>query len=107
MKSKRQILVLLSILLAFACLLPAHADNSSQEGDFFFIVFGDSRLPGFVPYRVTQQEQIQSFINETLIYAYGTASGFNTDMAFDPDTGELKRIRIRAPNRCRVDGYLL
>lgn len=97
MKSKRQILVSLSIFLVFACLLPVHADNGSQERDFSFIVFGDSRLPGFVPYRATEQEQIQSLIKEILIYAYGTSSGFKTDMVFDPDTGELNRIKIQPP----------
>lgn len=82
--------VLLSLLSVSLLLIYQHsAFAEEQEGSFSFVVFGDNRLPGYLPYKSGQTDEIEKYFEQIKRYAYGPDLAVEKIMSFDPDTGEL------------------
>ena len=68
--------------------------RAEEFGDFSFIVFGDSRLPGYFPYKDSQLSDIELCFEETRNYAFGPDVAFEREYSFDPESGELDWFKI-------------
>ncbi|MCL5773053.1 MAG: metallophosphoesterase [Firmicutes bacterium] len=75
-----------------ACREPNFQDTG-KNSNFVFAVFGDSRLPGYVPYKKSQLDIINSFIEQMLSYDYGQIP-FDNELTFNKKTQYLESIKI-------------
>ena len=83
-------LLLLSALVLFY-LIPAAA--AEQDNSFSFVVFGDNRLPGYLPYTSDQLDEAEKCFEQMKLYAFGPDLAVDTEISFDPDTGKLDWIK--------------
>jgi len=96
-RSKKISLWVWLFFFSFAWQSAAQPAQGAKTEEFSFVVFGDSRLPGYIPYTATEADAIKKLLDETLRYAYGTSQGFTSDIRFDPKTGELESIKVTPP----------
>lgn len=62
---------------------------------FSFVVFGDSRLPGYLPYR--DDASVRRFFRAVIDYAYGPEVPFEARTVYDPASGELVQVTLDVP----------
>jgi len=62
---------------------------------FSFLVFGDSRLPGYLPYR--DDESVRRFFRAVIDYAYGPEVPFEAKTVYDPASGDLVQVTLDVP----------
>lgn len=91
MWNSRPLIVALGVALAARETMAQAAGTGGEE--FSLVAFGDSRLPGYFPYRATEAETVRKLLDQTLRYAYGDAAKFGTDLHFHPVTGALEWLR--------------
>ena len=95
-------LLLLSILV-WLCFIPVAA--AEQDNSFSFIVFGDNRLPGYLPYSSDQIDEAEEWLEQTKVYGYGPDLVLDKEISFDPDTGKLDWLKFwpkGAPEKYRL-----
>ena len=95
-------LLVLSILVWFY-FIPAAA--AEQDNSFSFVVFGDNRLPGYLPYTSDQIDEAEEWIEQMKLYGYGPDLVLDTEISFDPDTGKLDWLKFwpkGAPEKYRL-----
>ena len=95
-------LLLLSALVSFYIIPAAAAD---QDNSFSFVVFGDNRLPGYLPYTSDQIDEAEKWIEQIKLYAYGPDLVLDTEISFDPDTGKMDWLKYwpkEAPEKYRL-----
>lgn len=79
---------LLGLLVAAALLIAALASGAqAQEGEFSFVVFGDTRSESYLPSGQGQAEQMQRFLRQRYSQP--------PELFFDPLSGELQRMVVR------------
>ncbi len=84
-------LLLLSILV-WLCFIPVAA--AEQDNSFSFIVFGDNRLPGYLPYSSDQIDEAEEWLEQTKVYGYGPDLVLGKEISFDPNTGKLDWLKF-------------
>ncbi len=95
-------LLLLSILVSFY-FIPAAA--AEQDNSFSFVVFGDNRLPGYLPYTSDQIDEAEKWLEQMKLYGYGPDLVLDKEISFDPDTGKLDWLKFwpkGAPEKYRL-----
>lgn len=85
----------LALILCLYSALPLYAADAKGAQEFSFIVFGDSRLPGYSPYGRDHKDQIEAMLKKQLAYAYGPAAAAKFKYRFDPHSGELTELTVQ------------
>lgn len=70
------------------------APAETKKEDFSFLVFGDNRLPGHLPYTRTQKNKINAFFNQVKKYAFGPGVKLSFDLGFDPNSHKLIWLKM-------------
>lgn len=93
-------LVIITLLSLFV--FPA-TDNSTKENeDFSFVVFGDSRIPAYIPYDKNHKEELDRIVQIIGDEIHPDHENFDYNAVYDPHTGLLKRLEI--PGRTVIYG---
>lgn len=95
-------LLLLSALV-WLCFIPAAA--AEQDNSFSFVVFGDNRLPGYLPYTSDQLDEAEKWLEQMKLGGYGPDLVLDKEISFDPDSGKLDWIKYwpkGAPEKYRL-----
>ncbi len=79
-------------MLVWFYFIPAAA--AKQDNSFSFVVFGDNRLPGYLPYTSDQIDEAEEWIEQMKLYGYGPDLVLDTEISFDPDTGKLDWLKF-------------
>ena len=92
----RRIFALL-LLCFISVLFIRYAESAAylkKSDSFSFLVFGDNRLPGHVPYTEDEADKIADYFQQIKAYAYGSDVKTSQDMGFDPKTKKLQWIKV-------------
>jgi len=95
-------LLLISMLVSFYFIPTAAAE---QDNSFSFVVFGDNRLPGYLPYTSDQIDEAEEWLEQMKLYGYGPDLVLDKEISFDPDTGKLDWLKFwprGAPEKYRL-----
>ncbi len=71
---------------------PAKGEEHDQS--FSFAVFGDSRIPAYVPYDQNNKDKLDELIHAVTRYAYSEQEEPPYEAFFNPNTLQLERIEI-------------
>ena len=91
---RRPIMILfISMLLVLFQLWAFDVFAQEREKGFSFVVFGDSRPLGYIPYGKAQECRIRDLLKQVLLYISGSSTAVDEiKLDFKKGTGELKRM---------------
>lgn len=90
---RRPIMILLiSMLLVLFQLWAFDVFAQEREKGFSFVVFGDSRSPGYIPYGKAQEGHIRDSLKQILLYTSGSSTAVDEIKLDFKKNGELKRV---------------
>ncbi len=84
----------LLLLSTLVCLYFVPAAAAEQDNSFSFVVFGDNRLPGYLPYTSDQIDEAEEWLEQMKLYGYGPDLVLDKEISFDPDTGKLDWLKF-------------
>ena len=93
------------ILSTLVCLYLVPAAAAEQDNSFSFVVFGDNRLPGYLPYTSDQIDEAEEWLEQMKLGGYGPDLVLEKEISFDPDTGKLDWLKFwpkGAPEKYRL-----
>ena len=90
-----RVLPVILLLVSFAFAADQKPPKPKPHQPFTFIVFGDSRLPGYLPYR--DDASVRRFFRAVIDYAYGPEVPFEAKTVYDPASGELVQVTLDVP----------
>ncbi len=80
------------LLVFVAALAFPQTQRRPDPPAFRFLVFGDSRLPGYFPYR--DDDSVRRFFRTVIDYAYGPEVSFDLTTEYDGSTGALASATV-------------
>ncbi len=95
----------LLLLSTLVCLYFVPAAAAEQDNSFSFVVFGDNRLPGYLPYTSGQIDEAEEWLEQMKLGGYGPDLVLDKEISFDPDTGKLDWLKFwpkGAPEKYRL-----
>jgi len=95
----------LLLLSTLVCLYFVPAAAAEQDNSFSFVVFGDNRLPGYLPYTSGQIDEAEEWLEQMKLGGYGPDLVLEKEISFDPDTGKLDWLKFwpkGAPEKYRL-----
>lgn len=100
-------IVIIAMFAVFSLILcqPIKSYAAEKDEALSFIVFGDNRLPGYLPYGAAEKDKINDFFEQVKVYVFGPDVQIQSDLGFDPKTGDLVWFNIwpeAAPDNYKI-----